>query len=573
MKFNKTAFVIILIILLIPFRKSLSQYSYNLEDYREVLGLTVYFYGAQRCGNAHNWLLTDNSYGNSCHLLDGQDYDLLYDLTGGWHDAGDHIKFTLTIAWSAYVLLKGYETFREAYQDDDSRDYSGEPNSVPDLLDEVKTATDYLINANYDKNTMIARVGGPQDHDYWLTSPYQSCQPVSKGGGKRPVYSGAKADICGISAAALSMMSRLYRPYNQQYADSCLESALTIYRIAENNLASTADPDGFYEKSIWKDDMMCGAIELYRATEADSLLDDAEYYNSSYSTHGWVADWSNHWDYGRHSMVKAGVSGALTHWKEDVDRYLTKIANNTYVNGLAYFGEWGSLRYAANAALSAALLYDISGEVKYRNFAISQVDYIMGQNEYERSFIIGWGNNPPENPHHVNAYGRNAEDWDLSKLPLYTLFGALVGGPTKYSHDGVTYPGYKDDIHDYIGNEVTIDYNAGLIGAVAMIVYEMGFSEINNQQEPEVYSFRLYQNYPNPSNCRTEIKYSIIKKQRVRLAVFDALGREIKVLADGVKSPGIYYADFKADELPSGLYFYRLETKSKIATKKFILMK
>jgi beta-glucuronidase len=94
--------------------------------------------------------------------------------------------------------------------------------------------------------------------------------------------------------------------------------------------------------------------------------------------------------------------------------------------------------------------------------------------------------------------------------------------------------------------------------------------------------FVLQQNYPNPFgrspfNPSTKINFSVQEKTRVKLAVLDVLGREIAVLVDEVKNPGQYGVTFSAtrhlQNLPSGVYFYKLATDSFAEVKKMILMK
>jgi len=85
--------------------------------------------------------------------------------------------------------------------------------------------------------------------------------------------------------------------------------------------------------------------------------------------------------------------------------------------------------------------------------------------------------------------------------------------------------------------------------------------------------FDLEQNYPNPFNPSTTIKYSIIKTGKVKLAVYDILGREVLVLADEVKESGFYEVNFDASYLSSGVYFYRLVTENYVSTKKMLLLK
>ena len=148
------------------------------------------------------------------------------------------------------------------------------------------------------------------------------------------------------------------------------------------------------------------------------------------------------------------------------------MSDNPYVLGLAFWSDWGSLRSAGNAAFSAALYHDIYNHTEAEKFAQSQADYILGDNSYERSFVVGWGSNPPSRPHHKNAFGRD-EWFGASDTPLYSLQGAVVGGPhsNAYSDGWLDSPaGYQDIMTDYITNEVTIDYNVGLIGTLASML-------------------------------------------------------------------------------------------------------
>jgi hypothetical protein len=86
------------------------------------------------------------------------------------------------------------------------------------------------------------------------------------------------------------------------------------------------------------------------------------------------------------------------------------------------------------------------------------------------------------------------------------------------------------------------------------------------------YAYRLDQNYPNPFNPSTTIEYSLPKTTNVLLRVFNELGQVVTTLADGKKEPGIYRVEWNPG-LPSGVYFYRLETPDYAAAKTMILLK
>ncbi len=85
--------------------------------------------------------------------------------------------------------------------------------------------------------------------------------------------------------------------------------------------------------------------------------------------------------------------------------------------------------------------------------------------------------------------------------------------------------------------------------------------------------FSLSQNYPNPFNPSTTIDYTVSKSGQVILSLYDILGKEIATLVNERKAAGNYSVDFNAGDLPSGVYFYRMQTGSFVSTKKFVLLK
>ncbi len=86
-------------------------------------------------------------------------------------------------------------------------------------------------------------------------------------------------------------------------------------------------------------------------------------------------------------------------------------------------------------------------------------------------------------------------------------------------------------------------------------------------------NYTLYQNYPNPFNPSTKISYSLKNTGKVRLSVFDMLGREVAVLVNSTQNAGVHNVTFSASKLVSGIYMYRLEADNNILSKKMVLMK
>jgi len=88
-----------------------------------------------------------------------------------------------------------------------------------------------------------------------------------------------------------------------------------------------------------------------------------------------------------------------------------------------------------------------------------------------------------------------------------------------------------------------------------------------------VFTFKLEQNYPNPYNPITMIKYSVPERSTVTLKIFNILGKEIELLIDESKEAGNYEVIWNAEGLPSGIYFYRLQAGSFVKTKKMVLLR
>lgn len=157
-------------------------------------------------------------------------------------------------------------------------------------------------------------------------------------------------------------------------------------------------------------------------------------------------------------------------YSTDLQNFCDKIMYDTQKTpgGLVFISQWGSLRYNANAMfilLHAAELGLKTGE--YQDFARGQIGYLLGEGS-QRSFVIGYGNNPPTKPHHRSSSCEMMPapcSWDAFNNPgpnPQTLYGALVGGVDANDN-------YNDDRGDYVSNEVATDYNAAFTGAVAAL--------------------------------------------------------------------------------------------------------
>jgi endoglucanase len=458
-------------------------------NYAEALQKSLFFYEAQRSGdlpssNRVNWR------GDS-GLQDGS--DVSRDLTGGWYDAGDHVKFGLPMAASATMLAWGLVEYRANYV---------QVGQLDEALDNLRWATDYFIKAHTAPNELYGQIGaGGTDHAWW--GPAEVMQMA------RPSFRITStcpgSDLAGETAAALAAASIAFRPTDPTYANTLLSHARQLYTFADTFRGKYSDcitdAAGFYNSwSGFNDELVWGALWLYRATnEADFLTKARTYYaNLSNQPQTTIKSykWTHAWDdksYGSYVLL-AKLTGD-TQYHQDAQRWLnwwtvggTALgADGTRVNyspgGQAVLDQWGSLRYAANTAF-VALVYadaitDTALKTRYHDFAVRQINYALGQNPLNRSFVVGFGTNPPRNPHHRTAHGSWTDNINSPTISRHILYGALVGGPMSNNDQ------YTDDRSNFQMNEVATDYNAGFTSALARLVGEFGGTPLANFPTPE----------------------------------------------------------------------------------------
>ncbi len=486
--------------------------TFTAEYYKKALWMTTRFYGAQRSGNGHNWLIADheptkvadNLTGNLKNFVKGQDFvkdaDGSYDLTGGWFDCGDNAKFGQTEFYSGYMLSLAYSEFPDGFDDYYSQDYigyrtakdysweggKGVPNGIPDILDELKYATDFFMKCIRDKSTFYYEVGNDgYDHAIWCTSPVKATLSRAQGGeadGSRPVQkkSGSTTSMTSLCGATLANMARCYKKFDPDYAAQCLSKAIVAYEyVTSTTKGNTACSNAsiYPAKSKYEPDLVILCMELYRATGNKTYLTAAQGYSSWMASEGgynhyYTLCYNNTEDLACYLMAVYGAGEQQVNAKKAMDFYikLYKPSSGFILN--VKHGDWGELRFPANQAF----LYGLYEKHINKNgttinpYSAGTVDYILGDNSKNFSFVVGLGNSSPEWPHHRNYYhlDNNSEN-NLAKVtdPLNGVKGLRQLG---YMVGGKLNPGsYSDDEKSYTSSEGGIDYNAGLVGAIAYI--------------------------------------------------------------------------------------------------------
>lgn len=426
---------------------NVSAASISSSSYPEALKDAIWFYDANKCGKD---VANDNvfSWRGACHTTDGENG---VDLTGGFHDCGDHIKFGITNGYSASILGWSLYEFKGAF------DASGNTRK---MLSTLKYFTDYIMNSRVSATKYCYHVGDPSDHDYWGPPEQQTGSRTVK----RYMGSGqGAADVCGLYSGALSLMYLNYKSIDSTYANKCLEYAKELYALGKNN-PGVGNADGFYTSTDWKDDMGWAAMWLYVIEKNNSYLNDVNTWVPSPATN-WTICWNDMKlavaavgaEATGDSKYKDALSSSLSYWKNSISK-----SNG----GLRILDSWGTLRYTSAECLLALVYHKLYNDESAKSFAKSQMDYILGDNPANMSYIIGFGSNYPKHPHHRAASGYVG--WNDWKNPAKNvLTGALVGGPDKSDI-------YNDQTDAYTCTEVGIDYNAGLVGAMAGMVQFYG---------------------------------------------------------------------------------------------------
>ncbi|MBM4070068.1 MAG: hypothetical protein FJ271_14115 [Planctomycetes bacterium] len=450
-------------------------------NYGEALQKALFFYEANRSGDLPDDYIVD--WRGDSAMSDGSDVGV--DLTGGYYDAGDHVKFGLPMSGSMTLLAWGVDQYRDAYQQ------SGQLDRV---LEAIKWGTDWIVKAHTAPNEFWGQVGrGDLDHAAWVPPEVmQMARPAYKIDATRP-----GSDLAGEAAAALAAASLVFRATDTAYADKLLQHAIQLYSFADTYRGkysdSITDAASYYNSfSGYQDELVWGAIWLYKATGNAAYLNKAETYYAQHFA-GQTMTWTHSWDDKRYgaAVMLAQATGKqvyrsdaerwLDYWSVGINGGATRI---TYTpGGLAFLSNWGSLRYASTTAFIALIYADTVKDYngRYHDFALGQMEYILGKNPNNRSYVVGFGNNPPQNPHHRGGSGIWDGNVSNAAPNRHVLYGALVGGPESANDND-----YHDVRSNYISNEVALDYNAGFTGALARLFLEYGGQPLADFPKPDV---------------------------------------------------------------------------------------
>lgn len=480
-------------------------------NYAEALQKSMFFYQAQRSGDLPEGFPV--SWRGDSGLQDGSDVGK--DLTGGWYDAGDHVKFGLPMAFSATMLAWGAIESPEGYT---------QAGQLDELKDNLRWVDDYFVKAHTAPNELYVQVGdGEADHKWWGPAEVMAmARPSYKVSASCP-----GSDVAAETAAALASSAIVLKD-DAAYASKLITHAKQLYSFADTYRGNYSDcvtaASAYYKSwSGYQDELVWGAYWLYKATGDATYLAKAEAEYDKLGTENQTTThkykWTVAWDdktFGAYALL--AMETGKQKYVDDANRWLdywTVGVNGQKITyspgGQAVLDSWGSLRYAANTSFVALVysdwLTDATRKARYHDFGVRQINYALGDNPRKSSYVVGFGANPPTKPHHRTAHGSWLDSIADPVESRHVLYGALVGGPSS-ANDA-----YTDSRQDYTANEVATDYNAGFTSALARLTAEYGgtalasFPKAETPDQDELF-VEAQLNQP-PSSTFTEIKATI----------------------------------------------------------------
>ena len=388
----------------------------------------------------------------------------------GWYDAGDYGKYIVNSGITVFTLLELYEHF-PAYMDTLSWNIPREFPKYPLLLEEVRYNLDWML-------TMQDKDGGVY-HKVTTLMFGMSVMPEKDGADRYAIIKNVTATL--DFAAVMAQASVVYQGVDPSYAGKLQKAAELAYAWAKKN------PTAFYKQPSdvqtgsympgdedGKDEFRFAAAELFRATKKPQYQEDLK--GNLFNENGpW---WG---DVNMLAVYRVATSPDVFE-KDIVEAAKKALLNNA--NVLRAVGDtsayrlpavpsswnWGSNSAMANNGIVLLHAYYITGDKSYLDGAQQTLDYLLGKNPMEITYVTGFGYRSPRNPHHRPSEGDEVND----PVP-----GMLVGGPhlgkqdinldgkenwkcPNYASSGMVALAYIDDRCSYATNEVAINWNAPL---------------------------------------------------------------------------------------------------------------
>ena len=416
--------------------------------------------------------------------------DYTSDVSGGWYDAGDHGKYVVNGGIAVAQLLQEYErtltapsAHRGALGDGTLR-VPETGNKVPDLLDEARWELEWMLKMQVRSGRPLAGMAFHKVADVdWTGLPLAPAADPQK----RVLYRPSTAATLNLAAAA-AQGARLFHSYDKAFAKRLLTASTAAYAAAKANPAlyapapnGTLDPNpgsGPYDDADVSDEFYWAAAELFLSTGAKayrqdvvgSALNTADVFSAGF-------DWGHVAALGRLDLatVPNALPGRSAVRRSVLDagrKLLAQQALQPFGQAFAPAGgnyPWGSNSAILNNMQVLGTAFDLSGDRSLRDGVIRSMDYLLGRNALNLSYVTGYGDVFSQNQH-SRMYAHQVD----ATLP-HPPTGTIAGGPNSTAAstgDPVATPLFKngcaaqfcyiDDIGSWSTNEITVNWNAPL---------------------------------------------------------------------------------------------------------------
>ena len=391
----------------------------------------------------------------------------------GWYDAGDYNKYIVNSGITMGTLLSLYEDF-PVYFDTLKLNIPESGDGAPDLLNEI------LWNLRW-----MFTMQDPNDGGVYNKVTNASFDAfIMPSLAVTPRYVVPKSTAATLDfAAVMAQSSRIFSKFKKVFpglADSCMKSAEKAWTWAVKNPKVAYDQNlmnkkfkpvistGGYGDSDFRDEFIWAASELYITTGKDSFYTAYPIFPDTLMP---LPSWDNVRLLGYYTLArfekkltdpaKKDFPALKERILRTADNLADGINERTYMTIMGKSAGdfiWGSNSVAANQGILLIQAYKLSKQKKYLDWALTNLDYILGRNATGYSFVTGYGHKTPMFPHHRISEADGIAD----PVP-----GLIVGGPNPGQQDGcTTYPSkvpdesYTDTVCSYASNEIAINWNA-----------------------------------------------------------------------------------------------------------------
>lgn len=421
-----------------------------------------------------------------------KDPSLSFNGAKGWYDAGDYGKYITNSGITTYTLLQLYR-HNKKYFDTLSLHIPESKNGKPDILDEIKWNLDWML-------TMQDEDGGVF-HKLTTKKFSGTVMPANDKAARYAIGKSTTATLNFAAVMALAADVFLVDYQDKEYSDKCAEAAGKAFLWAKANpyelFEQPTDVNtGTYADNFAKDEFIWASAELYRISRNEIFLNEIKSIKMKTNLPGWNSTYA----LGAYTIItnplvfgdslSNAVKEMLLSTADDFVAILDDSLQSGYAvplnNGDFY---WGSNSVVANKGMYLLHAYYVTENKKYLNSAVALLDYLLGRNPLDVSYLTGFGVNQVMNPHHRPSEA----DGIIAPVP-----GMLAGGPHNSGQDISSCKSfdYRDSLApaksfydnkcSYATNEVAINWNAPfayLAGSLQAIALSLNTVDLTSIQK------------------------------------------------------------------------------------------